>query len=49
MGEVVKNIVSNKDGMCWLSTSAHDPDGGHEMISPFFDDVKWGGMSLLVM
>jgi len=25
-----------------LAAPTHDSNGGHEMVSPFFDDIKWG-------
>jgi len=28
-----------------LVASTHDSDSGHEVVRPFFDDVKGGGMS----
>jgi len=31
-----------------LTAPAHDSDGGHEMVSPFFDDIKWGGVGCSV-
>jgi len=31
-----------------LATLAHDSDGGHKVVCPLFDDVKWGGVSCLV-
>jgi len=34
--------------MCGLAAPAHDPDGGHEVVSPFFDNIKWGGVGCSV-
>ena len=31
-----------------LAAPTHDSDGRHEMVSPFFDDIKWDGVSCLV-
>ena len=44
MGEV----VGNEDGMCWLTAPAYDPDGRHEVVSPLFDNIEWGGVSCAV-
>jgi len=30
--EVVEGIIGNKNGMCGLATSAHDSNGGHEVL-----------------
>jgi len=48
VGEVVEDIVGDKDGVHWLAASAHDSNSRHEVISPLFDDVEWDGMSLPV-
>ena len=48
MGEVIKDIIRYEDGVCWLTTPAHNSDGGHEMVSPLLDDVKWSGVSCVV-
>ena len=45
MGEVVESIVSDGDREGWFSASTHDPDGCHEVVSPFFDDIEWDGVS----
>jgi len=37
--EVIKDVVADKDRVCGLATPTHDSDSGHEMVSPFFDDV----------
>jgi len=34
--------------MCGLAAPAHDSNGGHEMVSPFFDDIKWDGVGCSV-
>ena len=31
-----------------LAAPAHDSDGGHEMVSPLFDDIKRGGVGCSV-
>jgi len=46
--EVVKGFISDGDGMCWFATMAHDSDGTHEVVSPVFDDIEWGGVSCAV-
>jgi len=28
-----------------LTAPAHDSDGGHEVVCPFFDNIEWGGVS----
>jgi len=32
-----------------LAAPAYDSDGGHEMVCPSLDDVKWGRVSCSVM
>jgi len=32
-----------------LAAPAHDSNGGHKVVCPFLDDVKWGGVSCSVM
>jgi len=34
--------------MCGLAAPAHDPDGWHEVVGPFFDNIKWGGVGCLI-
>ena len=48
VGEVVKCSISDEDRISWLSASAHDSDGRHEVVSLFFDDVKWNRMGSTV-
>ena len=48
MQEVIEGVVRDKDGMCGLAAPAHDSNGGHEMVSPFFDNIKWGGVGCSV-
>jgi len=31
-----------------LAAPAHDSDGGHKVVCPLFDDVKWGGVCCVV-
>ena len=49
MREVVEVFISDGDRMHWFTTTAHDFDGTHEVVSPVFDNVKWGGVSCAVM
>ena len=49
MGEVAEDVVHNEDRMCWLTTSTHDPNSGHEMVSPLLDDVEWSRVGCMVI
>jgi len=31
-----------------LTAPAHDSDGGHEVVCPLLDNIKWGGVSCSV-
>jgi len=31
-----------------LAAPAYDSDGGHEVVCPLLDDVKWSGVSCLI-
>jgi len=48
MREVVEGVVGDENGMCGLAAPAHDSHGGHEVVSPFFDNIKWGGVGCSV-
>jgi len=43
--EIIEGIVRDEDGMGRLAAPAHNSNGGHKVICPFFDDVEWGGVS----
>jgi len=46
--EVVEGIVRDEDRVSGLTTPAHDSDGGHKVVGPLFDDIKWGVVSCSV-
>ena len=46
--EVVEGIVRDEDRVSRLTTPAHDSDGRNKVVSPLFDDIKWGGVSCSV-
>ena len=48
VGKVVEGFISDEDGEGWFTTTAHDPDGCHEVVSPFLDDIKHNGVSLSI-
>ena len=46
--EVIEGVVRDEDRVSRLATPAHNSDSGHKVVSPLFDDIKWGGVSCLV-
>ena len=48
VGKVVEGFVSDRDGKGRFTTTTHDPDGCREVVSPFFDNIEWGGVGCFV-
>jgi len=47
--EVIEGIIRDEDRVRRLTAPAHDSDGRHKVVSPLFNDIKWGGVSCSVL